>query len=77
MTRVRQLQTMLRSDLGEIMPATPIFVINLQRDVERRRHMTKLLEGLGLSAEFVTAVDGHTLSPAEREACDRARSLRT
>ncbi|MBV8592286.1 MAG: glycosyltransferase family 25 protein, partial [Acetobacteraceae bacterium] len=58
------------------MPAIPIFVINLQRDTERRRHMEQQLEGLGLKAEFITAVDGRTLSQRERAACDRARSRR-
>ena len=58
------------------MPAIPIFVINLQRDTERRRHMAELLDGLGLEPEFVTAVDGGALSNRERAACDRARSLR-
>ena len=54
----------------------PIFVINLQRQVERRRHMTALLDRLGLVAEFVTAVDGRALTPAERAAYDPARARR-
>jgi glycosyl transferase, family 25 len=58
------------------MPTLPIFVINLERDVERRRHMTAVLGGLGLSAEFVTAVNGRQLSESDRAAFDRARSRR-
>jgi glycosyl transferase family 25 len=55
----------------------PTFVINLARDVERRRHMTELLGGLGIAAEFVTAVDGRAgLSDADRAAYDKARALR-
>ncbi len=58
------------------MSALPIFVINLERDTERRRHMAGLLERLGLAAEFVPAVDGRRLTPSERAAYDRARALR-
>ncbi len=59
------------------MPALPTFVINLERDTERRRHMTELLQRLGLPAEFVPAVDGRRLTPSERDAAyDRARALR-
>jgi glycosyl transferase family 25 len=54
----------------------PTFVINLERDVGRRRHMTGQLRAHGMSAAFVTAVDGRTLTDAERAACDRARALR-
>lgn len=58
------------------MPTLPIFVINLERDVERRRHMTEVLGGLGLAAEFVTAVNGRQLAESDRAAFDRARSQR-
>jgi glycosyl transferase family 25 len=58
------------------MPTLPIFVINLERDVERRRHMTAVLGGLGLAAEFVTAVNGRQLAESDRAAFDRARSQR-
>lgn len=54
----------------------PVFVINMERDTERRRHMTELLAGLGMQAEFVPAVDGRLLSPAERNAHDPARARR-
>ena len=57
-------------------PGLPIFVINMQRDTERRRHMTDRLGELGLVGEFVTAVDGAQLAAAERAAYDRARALR-
>jgi len=58
------------------MAAPPVFVINLERDRERRRHMTELLGRLGLAAEFVTAVDGRALSDADRSSYDRTRALR-
>jgi glycosyl transferase family 25 len=54
----------------------PIFVINLERDAERRRHMEAVLRGLGLEAEFVAAVDGRTLNDADRAAYDADRALR-
>ena len=34
------------------MSALPIFVINLERDTERRRHMAGLLEQLGLAVDL-------------------------
>jgi glycosyl transferase family 25 len=54
----------------------PVFVINLERDTERRRHMAATLAGLGMAAEFVTAVNGRALPPAYKAAYDRARALR-
>ena len=49
---------------------------NLERDFERRRHMTGQLQALGISATFVTAIVGRRLTDAERAACDPARLLR-
>jgi len=63
-------------DEHNMTPALPTFVINLERDTERRRHMTGLLAELGLAAEFMPAVDGRRLTTAERAAYDRARALR-
>ncbi len=57
-------------------PALPVFVINLQRQAERRQHMTALLDRLGMAAEFVNAVDGQALTPGERAAYDPARARR-
>lgn len=54
----------------------PTFVINLERDRERRDHMIDVLRPLGLAAEFVRAVDGRTLSAADRAAYDPDRALR-
>ena len=54
----------------------PIFVVNLQRQAERRQHMAALLERLGLQAEFVAAVDGRALALDERAAYDPARARR-
>ncbi len=53
-----------------------VFVVNMARDVERRRYMTGRLTELGMEAEFITAVDGRQLGPAERAAYDRQRALR-
>jgi glycosyl transferase family 25 len=54
----------------------PVFVINLERDVERRLHMTAELATLGFAAEFVPAVDGRTLGQADRAVYDANRALR-
>ena len=54
----------------------PVFVINLARDAERRRHMEDALRAIGLGAEFIAAVDGRALSAAERAAYDANRALR-
>ncbi|MBV8576539.1 MAG: glycosyltransferase family 25 protein [Acetobacteraceae bacterium] len=61
---------------SEAISGLPVFVINLERDTERRQYMTQLLDRLGMHAEFVTAVDGRTLSAADREAYDPRRALR-
>jgi glycosyl transferase, family 25 len=58
------------------MVSFPTFVINLERDAERRRYMTGRLLELGMTAQFVTAVDGRTLTEADRAAYDHVRALR-
>lgn len=57
--------------------AIPVFVINLERDVERRAAMEQSLARLGIAAEFVAAVDGKALGEAAFARYDRARCLRT
>ena len=47
-----------------------VFVISLERAVDRRAHMTRLLKGLGIEAEFVPAVDGRALSAEDRSQYD-------
>lgn len=54
----------------------PVFVINLERDRERREHMTGTLGALGLRAEFVTAVNGRQLPAEYRAAYHPAKALR-
>jgi glycosyl transferase family 25 len=56
----------------ETLPSTPlkIFVISLERAVERRAHMVRLLKTLGLEAEFIPAVDGRALTAADRRQYD-------
>jgi len=44
-----------------------IWVINLKRSIERRQHITRHLDGLGLDYELIEAVDGRELSPEELE----------
>ena len=51
-------------------PSLKIFVISLDRAVDRRAHMQALLSELGLTAEFVSAVDGAALTPADRSQYD-------
>lgn len=53
---------------GVIMNPCPILVINLASSVERRREMEVELAAHGLEAEFIAAVDGRLMSPAERDA---------
>lgn len=45
-----------------------IYCINLKRSIERRAKMEAELKKLGLSYEFIEAVDGRKLSAAERTA---------
>ena len=40
----------------------PSFVINLERNVERREHMQAAFDRLGIAAEFTPAVDGKRLA---------------
>ena len=40
----------------------PIFVINLARSIERRTHMSKMLDALDLKYEFIEAIDGEQLT---------------
>jgi glycosyl transferase family 25 len=54
----------------------PIFVVNMARDVERRRYMEARLAALGLEAEFITAVDGRQLGAEGRVDYGRERALR-
>jgi len=42
-----------------------IFIINLQHSSERKAHMQKLCEQIGLKATFINAVDGAFIKPAE------------
>jgi glycosyl transferase family 25 len=43
-----------------------IFVISLDRAVERREHMKSLFQKLGLQVTFVSGVDGRALTPEQR-----------
>ncbi len=54
----------------------PIFVINLERDVDRRVYMEAELAKLNLSAEFVPGVDGKALGAGELSVLNKSRSLR-
>ncbi|HDR2572978.1 TPA: glycosyltransferase family 25 protein, partial [Enterobacter ludwigii] len=44
-----------------------IFIVNLKKSVERRKKMEAQLNALGLSAEFIEAVDGRLMSEEERK----------
>ena len=54
----------------------PVFVINLLRHQDRRRHMEAELARVGLQAEFVPAVDGSRLSEEDWARYDKEKSLR-
>jgi glycosyl transferase family 25 len=54
----------------------PTFVINLERDRERRAAMARQLDALGIARTFLQAVDGRGLTAAEQErAAPRRRQL--
>ncbi len=54
----------------------PVFVINMERDTDRRQHMIEVLGRIGMPAEFVAAVDGRAMPASDRGAYDHARALR-
>ncbi len=56
------------------MALPPVFVINLARDTARADHMRAALARVGLTAEFVPAVDGRALTAADRAMVDPART---
>lgn len=43
-----------------------IFIVNLKHSIERRQKMEAQISSLGLSAEFIEAVDGRLMSEEER-----------
>src|SRR5262249_21121760 len=43
-----------------------VFVISLERAIERREHMKSLLARLGFTANIISAVDGRTLTRDQR-----------
>jgi glycosyl transferase family 25 len=53
-----------------------VFVISLERATERREYMADLVSRLGLTAEFVSAVDGKQLSPEQRARYSSRRARR-
>lgn len=54
----------------------PAFVINLERDSERRDYMRTQLSTLGITAEFVPAVDGRKMDASGWKTYDRNKTLR-
>ncbi|MFA6165712.1 MAG: glycosyltransferase family 25 protein [Gemmatimonadaceae bacterium] len=53
----------------------PVFVISLSRSVERRAHISRQLSALGVSWEFVDAVDGLELAAEELDRVVGASNL--
>lgn len=55
----------------------PVFVISLDRAVERREHIKKLVSDLGFTATIISAVDGRNLRPEQRArySSERARRI--
>ena len=54
----------------------PVWVLNLERSVERRRFMKEQLDRLGFHYEFVAAVDGRSLSRDHLGLYSKAEALR-
>lgn len=52
----------------------PIFCISMEREVERRCIITEHLNGLNLTAEFFTAVDGQELSTEQLKLYDNKKA---
>lgn len=58
-------------------PSTfPVFVISLDRAVERREYMKRLVSDLGLDATIISAVDGKSLTPDQRSRYNSERARR-
>lgn len=53
-----------------------IFVINLEKAKDRRQHMERQFEELGLQATFYPAIDGKSLTQAHYEKVDRVARRR-
>lgn len=55
----------------------PVFIINMNKDTERRETMRRRAEAVGLKVEFVAAVNGREMTAAEIEKCyDSAKRKR-
>ncbi len=54
------------------MPQIPLFVINLAKSQNRRAHMQQQLGSLGLSYEFIKAVDGKAIKERDLPPIDHA-----
>ncbi len=50
-----------------------IYVINLARATERRKKMQAQADKLGIQLDFIEAVDGKTMSDADRALVDHAK----
>src|SRR5262245_33145242 len=53
-----------------------VFVISLDRAVERREHIKKLVSDLGFTATIISAVDGRNLRPEQRAKYSSERAQR-
>lgn len=54
-----------------------IFVINLERDVEKKHHMQSILDGLTSNYEMFPAIDGSALDSETKDSfCNQASALR-
>src|SRR5215467_14395422 len=53
-----------------------VFVVSLERAVERREHMKSLVSRLGFTANIISAVDGKKLRPEQRARYSSQRAKR-
>lgn len=60
----------------ESLPTFQVFVISLERAVERREYMKSLVAKLGFSATIISAVDGKNLRAEQRARYSSARAQR-
>lgn len=54
----------------------PIWILNLERDVEKRQFMKNRLNNLGLNFEFIKAIDGNTLSEVDLSVYSKTFAVR-
>ncbi len=53
-----------------------IYVLNLGRAADRRAHIERAADAVGITPDFIESVDGRTLTDAPRNLVDHSRQRR-